>query len=80
MNHERREERTFKLCPLYQIYSNRSVNVSNEMLSKFVTANFRFGIAFIICIICPFSFIKNSSESMDLVSKVGKKKGDTSFL
>ena len=41
------------------------VNVSNELLSKFVTVNFRFGITFINCIICPFSFITNSSESLN---------------
>lgn len=40
-----------------------SVNVSNELLSKFVNGNFRFGIAFTVCIICPFSFIKNSRKA-----------------
>lgn len=30
-----------------------------------MTGNFRFGIAFIIYIICPFSFIKNCSGSLN---------------
>ena len=48
-----------------RLYQLCLVNVSNELLSKFVTVNFRFGITFINCIICPFSFITNSSESLN---------------
>lgn len=55
---------------LYQLYSNRSVNVSSELSSKFVAGKFHFGIAFIIRIIFRFPFTKNGSESLNLVSKV----------
>ena len=48
-----------------RLYQLCLVNVSNELLSKFVTVNFRFGITVINCIICPFSFITNSSESLN---------------
>ena len=77
MNAERKGP---SMCRLYQLCSNLSVDVSNEFPSKFVTGNFCYGIAFIISKICPFSFTENGSESLNLVSKLGLKKADTSLI